>query len=265
MLWGACLPMGSAWSEPAPRTPVQEASQIPSRADWYRSLVRKGHVSERLGQKQDALADYTLAIESRTLAGNEQAQILFDRGLLLEAMGRPNDALTDYSAALSLTPDFAAARNRRAGLYAQTGEAAQAQGRIVEAGDFHDRSQAADPNLRSAAGEMNMPTAGGEGSRAGAPIPTAVGGGKASPAGRHRQAQLQLGAWRSPQKAELGWNHAKALASDVLEGASPRIVAVDLPGTGRFYRLRVTVAQTGSGGLCVALAAKGLDCLLIHD
>lgn len=263
-MWGASLPLGFAWSEPAPRALAPEVLQIPSRVDWYRSLVRKGHASERLGQKQDALADYTLAVESHTLAGDELAQILFDRGLLLEAMGRPNDALTDYSAALSLTPEFAAARNRRAGLDARAGEAAQAQGRIAEAGDFHNRSQEADPYLRSAAGEVNVPTAGSESGRAGEAIPTALDRSKVS-LGHRRQAQLQLGAWRSPQKAERGWDHAKALASDVLEGASPRIVAVDLPGAGRFYRLRVTVAQTGSGGLCVALAAKGLDCILIHD
>lgn len=258
MIWGASLPLGSACSEPAPRTPAPEVSQIPSRADWYRSLVRKGHASERLGQKQDALADYTLAIESRTLAGDEQAQILFGRGLLLEAMGRPNDALTDYSAALSLTPDFAAARNRRAGLYARMGEVAEAQGGVAEAGDTHSRPQAADPHL-------DAPAASRESTRTAAAVPTTTDGKEVPPNGHRRQAQLQLGAWRSPQKAEQGWDHAKALAGDVLVGASPRIVAVDLPGAGRFYRLRVTVTQTGSGGLCVALAAKGLDCILIHD
>lgn len=264
MIWGASLPMGSAWSEPDVHTPAPEAPQILSRADWYRSLVRKGHASERLGQKQDALADYTLAIESRTLAGDEQAQILFGRGLLLEAMGRPNDALADYGAALSLTPDFAAARSRRAGLYARAGEAAEARGDLVQAQDFYSRSLAADPQFRPAAERLEVLAANRESTRSVDAVSRAVEG-QVAPNGHRRQAQLQLGAWRSPQRAEQGWDLAKALASDVLKGAAPRIVAVDLPGAGRFYRLRVTVTQTGSKGLCVALAAKGLDCILIHD
>lgn len=255
--------MGSAWSEPEPRVPAPQATQILSRADWYRSLVRKGHASERLGQKQDALADYTLAIESCTLAGDEQAQILFDRGLLLEAMGRSNDALTDYSAALALTPDFAPARNRRAGLYARVGAVAQAQSGI--AGDFHGPALATDPYSHPVESETDAHAAGRESIRVGEGVAIASNSEKVPPKASGRQAQLQLGAWRSPQKAEQGWDHAKALASDVLEGAAPRIVAVDLPGAGRFYRLRVTVTQSGSRGLCVALAAKGLDCILIHD
>jgi tetratricopeptide (TPR) repeat protein len=263
MIWGAFLPIGSAWSEPEPRAPALEASQISSRADWYRSLVRKGHVSERLGQKQDALADYTLAIESRTLDGDEQARILFDRGLLLEAMGRLNDAQTDCRAALALTPDFAAARRRCAGLYARFGEVAQGR-ELGITGDVRGASLESAPRSHPV-GSKTDTLAAGESTGAGGAAAAGLDSGERPSKGYRRQTLLQLGAWRSPQKAEQGWDHAKALASDVLEGATPRIVAVDLPGAGRFYRLRVTVTDTGSGGLCVALAAKGLDCILIHD
>ena len=75
-----------------------------------------------------------------------------------------------------------------------------------------------------------------------------------------REPQVQLGAWRSPENAAKGWTQARQLAGEALDGLSPRIVAVDLPGVGRYYRLRVAAAQTSPRALCVALAAKGLDC-----
>ena len=50
--------------------------------------MARGRVSEKLGQNEDALADYTLAIESHTLPNDEQARAVFDRGLLFDGMGR---------------------------------------------------------------------------------------------------------------------------------------------------------------------------------
>jgi len=294
LLCSVCTPTGTSWSAPGIVTPAQDASSVASRADWYRSLIRKGHASERLGQRQDALADYTLAIENHALSGNDLVQVLFDRGRLLDGMGRPKDALADYSAALSLSPDFVAALNNRAGVYAQLGQLAEArrdylsalgvadsserphsyfglgriaeaQGDLAEAREFYNRALAADPRFGPATERLGVLLASRENIGIGATAPAAddPGGG---PSNRRRlEAQLQLGAWRSEQRAARGWDHARALASDVLGGAAPRIVAVDLPGAGRFYRLRVTVAQSGSRGLCVALAAKGLDCMLVHD
>ena len=286
MLWAACAPIAAAWSA---STPVPAALQSSSRADWYRSLIAKGHASERLGQKQDALADYTLAIESHVLTRSDQVQALLDRGLLLDGMGRPSDALADYNATLLLSPNLVAALNNRAGIYARLGRLAEArrdylsalgvasnserhfsyfgmgqiaeiQGSFTEAADFYSRSLAVDPHFRLA--EERMDALGAYLQRT---APQMTFSEQAPPDQGRREAELQLGAWRSEQNAARGWDHARTVASDVLEGAAPRIVVVDLPGAGRFYRLRVTVAQTGSRGLCGALAAKGLDCFAVHE
>ena len=78
--------------------------------------------------------------------------------------------------------------------------------------------------------------------------------------------QLQLGAWRSETAAMEGWNHATRQAGGLLDGLMPRIVAADLPGKGRYYRLRAgPVNSTDPLQLCKALLAKGLDCILAQD
>ena len=76
--------------------------------------------------------------------------------------------------------------------------------------------------------------------------------------GRWRQAQL--GAWRQEAEANDAWNRAVRRAGGDLAGLAPHIVPVDLPGRGRYYRLRVS-ADAGAAKLCASLAAKGLDCL----
>jgi hypothetical protein len=75
--------------------------------------------------------------------------------------------------------------------------------------------------------------------------------------------EVQLGAWRQESDAAEGWNRAVKEADGALSGYSPHIVAVDLPGRGRYYRLRVSAADGKQ--LCAALTAQGLDCILARD
>jgi len=75
--------------------------------------------------------------------------------------------------------------------------------------------------------------------------------------------QVQLGAWRLEAEAAAGWDHALKAADGALSGFSPHIVAADLPGRGRYYRLRV-VTPDGKQ-LCAILMAKGLACILARD
>jgi hypothetical protein len=75
--------------------------------------------------------------------------------------------------------------------------------------------------------------------------------------------QVQLGAWRDEAEAAEGWNHAVREAGGILSGFSPQIVAVDLPGKGRYYRLRVETADGRQ--LCASLAARGLACIPAGD
>ncbi len=271
-----------------------------------------GHVSEAKGQKLDALADYTLAIESHALARDEQARALFDRGLLLDGMNRLDEAVTDYSATLSLAPDFTAALNNRANAYRRLGRLADARqdylaslaagnpqsqysyfglGQIAEAqGDnasaqkLYDRALVADPHYALAQERLTalasdnvqdarQPTAHAEpGSATDGPAARAVVAVQAAPmpvpqppaantrpdpqispaahdanenpsgpvapqVGTGHVPQVQLGAWRSKEEAAQGWDRALGQAGDTLRGLSPRIVAVDLPAAGRYYRL----------------------------
>ncbi len=78
--------------------------------------------------------------------------------------------------------------------------------------------------------------------------------------------EVQLGAWRSQAEADAGWDKAKARAPGLLGRLSARVVMADLPGKGRYYRLRVSPAPGQSqAGLCDSLVAQGLACLPARD
>ena len=51
--------------------------------------------------------------------------------------------------------------------------------------------------------------------------------------------------------------------AEVKEAPAIRLVAVDLPDKGRYYRLRVETAD--GKALCAMLADKGLDCIPAKD
>jgi tetratricopeptide (TPR) repeat protein len=78
--------------------------------------------------------------------------------------------------------------------------------------------------------------------------------------------EVQLGAWRSAAEADAGWSKAKRQASGMLDGLQPHVLSVDLPGKGRYFRLRVSPASDqGSAGVCAGLAAKGIACLPVRN
>jgi len=76
--------------------------------------------------------------------------------------------------------------------------------------------------------------------------------------------QAQLGSWRLQAEAADAWDRAVKRAGGELAALTPRIVPVDLPGRGRYYRLRVS-SDSGAAKLCAGLAAKGLDCMPVRD
>jgi acetyl esterase/lipase len=84
-----------------------------------------------------------------------------------------------------------------------------------------------------------------------------------NPANNPAGEEVQLGAWQQEADAAAGWIKALKKAGGILTGLSPHIVAVDLPGRGRFYRLRV--ATPDGKRLCIALAAQGIDCIPARD
>jgi hypothetical protein len=82
---------------------------------------------------------------------------------------------------------------------------------------------------------------------------------------RHGE-EVQLGAWRSAAEAHAAWDKTKSRAGDVLDDVSPDIVAAEVPGKGRYFRLRVRPGLGESGTqMCARLAARALDCFPVRD
>jgi tetratricopeptide (TPR) repeat protein len=80
------------------------------------------------------------------------------------------------------------------------------------------------------------------------------------------RAEVQLGAWRSAAEAHAGWDMAKARAEGALDGLRPRVLIVDLPGKGRYFRLRAVPGAGQSGtDVCARLAVKAVACLPVRD
>jgi cell division septation protein DedD len=86
------------------------------------------------------------------------------------------------------------------------------------------------------------------------------------PVSAGKGAEVQLGAWRSAAEASAAWDKARARAEGALDGLSPHIRAVEIPGKGRYFRLRIH-PETGKSGaeMCARLAAKALDCFAVRD
>lgn len=86
------------------------------------------------------------------------------------------------------------------------------------------------------------------------------------PAAAEKGAEVQLGAYRDETVAARAWNRMTGAAPSLFSGLMPEIVAVDLPGRGRFYRLRAgAVAADSPQALCAKLKARGLACLPVRD
>jgi tetratricopeptide (TPR) repeat protein len=78
--------------------------------------------------------------------------------------------------------------------------------------------------------------------------------------------QVQLGAWRSEAEARAGWQKAKARAGAILENREPQVLVADLPGRGRYYRLRLSpIAGESPAELCESLADSGIACFPVRD
>jgi tetratricopeptide (TPR) repeat protein len=310
LVLGAAAEPGSDSTQPSRPPPKPKGSAA--------ELIGAGRALEMAGQKHEALADYSEAIESRSLDRDARARALFARGLLLDGMGRLNDALRDYGAALSLSPKFAAALNNRANVYRRLGRfaeadrdyhaslaagnpqsqypyyglglVAEAQGKTEQAKNFYGKALRIDPNFALAIQKMAVlaapihlhapkvaqtekpapvvllhPPPPMSLRRPPAPIPASYKRNSPSLKPALDQgdlgAQVQLGAWRTETEAAEGWDRAVKKADGVLEGYSHHIVAADLPGTGRYYRLRVLTDKSASRALCTALQAKGLACI----
>ena len=358
-------------------TQMMAAPGIAPLDDAYLHMNR-GLAREKLDRRDDALADFSAAIESKTLPPAEQARALFDRAVTLDEMGRTGAAIADYSQAILIAPRYATAFNNRGNAYRRTkkfdlaradyaaalaagddepefplyglGRIAEAQGDPVLAQSFYNKALAANASYTPASDriaklaaastpanytlhappadpsvQVNLPAAAStmpatqvdpspqvdlhpplpdapaqtakhethnskpvavafglrpailDGAKGGthparvASIASPKAAPKISraveretvPPSSPSGAMIQLGAWRDEAAAANGWNHIVGQSGGLLSGITPRVVAADIPGKGRFWRLR---AEPSSGvdavGLCELLKGRGLACII---
>ncbi len=247
-----------------------------------RALFDRGIARDELGHPVRAIADYSAAL--KLVPGFPAA--LNNRANAYRRLGRLSDARRDYEASLAAgntEPQYS-----NYGL----GQIAEAQGNPLAAQDYYKRALTADPRyvlaqqrlaalgktMTQAAFVLHPPVP-----EARSPAPpsrprdratvTRVSYGVADSIPELRPAilgvyahktaaRVQLGAYRDEADAALGWNRLTVQARGLLGGLTPQIVSVEIPGRGRFYRLRAgPVANGDANALCGRLKSRGLACL----
>lgn len=86
---------------------VDEASQL---------HVRNGALALQRGKSDDAITEYTAALDERTLPDDRRATILNDRGVAYVRLGKTREAVDDFNKAVELFPEYAATYNNRGNL-----------------------------------------------------------------------------------------------------------------------------------------------------
>jgi len=251
-------------------------------AELADALLQRGLVLDRLDRLTDALGDYNAALR----LAPRLAPALNNRANVYRRQGRYDDARRDYQAAL-------AAGNPGAQYsWFGLGCIAEAQRDSRAAAVYYRRALMADPGYEAASARLAAlehepliklrPPPERAAARAAAPVivhsvpppihlrppprimPAARRGAATGlrPALDGAPGQVQLGAWRKADAARQGWTRLTHLAGRILAGLTPAIEAVDLPGRGRYYRLRVNSEHPAR--LCAALASKGVDCMPVR-
>jgi tetratricopeptide (TPR) repeat protein len=252
------------------------------------ALLQRGFLLDSLNRLNDAAADYTAVIGLR---GVSVATALNNRANILRRQGRAVEARRDYLAALSRgnarsqysyyglgqLAETKGDREAARGFYAKAVDAdpgyALASERLAALGGSPDGFVSADsgivlrpPSVRARAAARPAPVAERIVLRpprsrpaAGIGLRPALDAGTGAVAG-----EVQLGAWRSEAEAQAGWKSAVGRAGGALDTLAPHIVVADLPGRGRYYRLR-TRPRVKPAQFCVTLTVAGLACLPARD
>lgn len=262
--------------------------QVLPQEERAQALLQRGFLLDSMGRLPDAIKDYSAAAALKT---SSAATALNNRANIHRRQNRLTEARRDYLASLSLgnaRPQFT---------YYGLGQIAEAQHDKEAARGFYAKAVGADPGYRLASERLTE--LGGPPETAIAdpgvvklrppsenpplvlkppplnrivlrppgrkPSPSRLLPGPGlrpaldAPMGGAAGPEVQLGAWRSEGEARAGWEKARKAAGEVLEGLTPRIVVADLPGMGRYYRLRT--ATSDPLGLCTRLRAAGQDCM----
>lgn len=285
--------LGSHQSALADFTAALQLQVLPAE-ERAQALLQRGYLLDSLGRLADAVRDYSAAAALKTTSA---ATALNNRANIHRRQNRLTEARRDYLVSLGMgnaRPQFA---------YYGLGQIAEAQHDKESARGFYARAVGADPAYRLAAERLaelggppetaiadpgvvklrppsqappvvlkppsdrvvlRPPGRKPPPSRA-PPFRPSSGPGLRpaldAPAGAGPQ--VQLGAWRSEAEARAGWERAVRASGRALDGLAPRIVTADLPGKGRYYRLRA--ATPDPSGLCASLRAAGQDCMRARD
>lgn len=235
----------------------------------------RANIYRRENKFGDAQRDYRAALSA---TGGKPQYSWYGLGQIAEAQADPAAARGFYARAVAADPGYALASERLQALGGPPENAiASAQDQLV----LHppvsaSAAAAADPSAKPVEGAVAShkpkrppaPAASSPSQDAGGgkvtlrPALDQARGNAAIPESGHSGGEVQLGAWRSEEEANAGWNAAKLRAGSALDGFSPHIVSADLPGKGRYYRLRIGLAAgQNQASLCAKLSAKGISCL----
>jgi tetratricopeptide (TPR) repeat protein len=235
---GVALHAGNASNAVALATEALADPSLTPR-DRARVLIDRGLAHEMLGERDAALIDLTEAINAHALPAPEQARAFYDRGVTLDELTRTDDAAGDYSAAIGLEPKFAAALNNRGNAYRRLNRLAEAR---------------ADYQASIAAGNAHKeyPDFG---------------------LGQVAEASGQIEEARGYYRAALTVNPQFTLATERLNalGNAPPVAAAPVAAAPA-ADAPVVLRPPGNGtvhlrppGLCAALKAKGLACIVVPN
>ena len=224
------------------------------------ALNNRANVFRRQKRFEDARRDYLASLAADNPAPEYP---YYGLGQIAETQGRTEEAKSFYSRALSANPGYALAAQRLAAL----GGAPAAEAPITlkpPKGVAPDKPLVLHPpgdKFQAAPATRNEPQARVarlEPADQDVALRPALDNSESHHAATGER-EAQLGAWRSEAEARDGWKHAVAQAGEILSGISPRIVVVDLPGRGRFYRLRVAASDVRQ--FCGLLSSYDVPCI----
>ena len=230
------------------------------------ALNNRGNAHRRLNRLPLARADYLASLA----AGNSHVEYPnFGLGEIAEASGQTDEARGYYRAALAANPQFMLASERLNALGNAPLSAAELLVvlRPPAQGEVHLRPPSQGAIHLRPPGQMAVhlrPPRAERSALPASPLP-----GVLKPAineGGQAGQTVQLGAWRSQSDATNAWSRIAAVSGDLLAGLSPQVIPVDLQHKGRFYRLQAGPVRSGTAsGLCTALRAKGIACMVVPN
>jgi tetratricopeptide (TPR) repeat protein len=259
------------------------------------ALNNRANIYRRQNRIADARRDYQAALSA---GGGKPQYSWYGLGQIAEAQSNPVAARAFYARAVAADPGYVLASERLqalgglpdnglAGVQDQIAPhppaSAVASGSVANAkkaagseallrksigAGSHESDTSPPPNVRNQRAQSPGVSGGHQtgGNTILRPALDQARGGAQTGGPGHSSAEVQLGAWRSEEEAKAGWNEARLRAGGSLDGIGPRIVPVDLPGKGHFFRLRVTVAAGQQlSTFCAGLSAKGIACFPAKD